>query len=161
MNVGVDLRIVDTRSLIVVRTASLQKQIIGQEVGAGIYRFFGNELLDVNVGSKKQEPLQLGVRTTIEQGVLELLAGISGVDAQTCLEPAAGPAAAPHTPVAADPVAQLIQPVAPVQRAPVSSEPSAALQLRMAERLQIGTSHSISLPGAMVAGARPASPLAR
>lgn len=85
MNIGVDLRIVDTRSLIVVRTVSLQKQIIGREVGAGIYRFFGNQLLDVNVGAKSQEPLQLGVRTTIEHGVIELIAAVAGVDPTPCL----------------------------------------------------------------------------
>lgn len=85
MNVGVDLRLVDTRSLVVVKTVSLQKQIIGEEVGAGVYRFFGNDLVDINVGGKSQEPLQLGVRTTIEQGVLELVSALSGVDAQGCI----------------------------------------------------------------------------
>ena len=85
MNVGVDLRIVDTRSLVVVKTISLQKQIVGDEVGAGIYRFFGNDLLDINIGTKKQEPLQLGVRTTIEHGVIELISAVTGVDGNQCL----------------------------------------------------------------------------
>lgn len=85
MNIGVDLRIVDTRSLVVVKTISLQKQIVGDEVGAGVYRFFGNELLDINVGAKKQEPLQLGVRTTIEHGVIELIGAVTGVDGNHCL----------------------------------------------------------------------------
>ncbi len=103
MNVGVDLRIVDTRSLLVHKTISLQKQLIGQEIGAGVYRFFGNDLVDINVGSKSQEPLQLGVRTTIEQGVMELLAAVTEVDAAECLappEPAAASSAAPVTPAA-------------------------------------------------------------
>lgn len=85
MNVGVDLRIVDTRSLVVVKTISLQKQIVGDEVGVGIYRFFGNQLLDINVGVKNQEPLQLGVRTTIEHGVIELISAVTGVDGNQCL----------------------------------------------------------------------------
>lgn len=85
MNVGVDLRMIDTRTLVVVKTVSMQKQIRGQEVGAGVYRFFGSDLLDLNVGSKNQEPLQLGVRTTIEQGVLELMAAVTGVDAGYCI----------------------------------------------------------------------------
>ncbi len=103
MNIGVDLRIVDTRSLLVHKTISLQKQLIGQEVGAGVYRFFGNDLVDINVGSKSQEPLQLGVRTTIEHGVMELLAAVTEVDAAECLappEPAAASSAATVTPVA-------------------------------------------------------------
>ncbi len=86
MNVGVDLRIVDSRSLIVVKTVSMQKQITGIEVGAGIFRFFGTDLLDLNVGSKNQEPLQLGVRTTIEHGLLELLGAISGLSPQPCVD---------------------------------------------------------------------------
>jgi hypothetical protein len=65
----------------------MQKQIKGEEVGVGIYRFFGSELLDLNVGGKSQEPLQLGVRTTIEQSVLELVGAITGVDANVCIDP--------------------------------------------------------------------------
>lgn len=86
MNVGVDMRIVDSRSLMVIKTISMQKQITGTEVGAGIFRFFGTDLLDVNMGSKNQEPLQLGVRTTIEHGLLELLGAVSGLPSQPCVE---------------------------------------------------------------------------
>lgn len=112
MNVGVDLRIVDSRSLLVAKTVSLQKQIVGEEVSAGIFRFFGTELLDLNVGAKRQEPLQLAVRTAIEQGVLELVGAITGEDAQPCITgrpvvaaaPAAAPAAvAPAAPAKAEP----------------------------------------------------------
>lgn len=85
MNVGVDLRIIDTRSLQIIKTVSLQKQITGEEVGVGVFRFFGSELLDLNVGAKGQEPLQLGVRTTIEQGVVELMAAVAGMEAQPCI----------------------------------------------------------------------------
>lgn len=73
MNVAGDLRIVDSRTTRVVRTVSVQKQIIGEEVRAGVYRFFGDYLIDVNAGTKDQEPLQMGVRTALEYGVLELL----------------------------------------------------------------------------------------
>lgn len=86
MNVGVDLRIIDTRSLQVLKTVSLQKQITGEEVGVGVFRFFGDELLDLNVGGKSQEPLQLGVRTTIEHGVVELVAAVTGVQPQPCVD---------------------------------------------------------------------------
>jgi curli biogenesis system outer membrane secretion channel CsgG len=86
MNVGVDLRIVDSRSLVVIKTVSMQKQITGTEVGAGIFRFFGTNLLDLNIGSKNQEPLQLGVRTTIEHGLLELLGAVSGLSPQPCVD---------------------------------------------------------------------------
>ena len=97
MNVGVDLRIVDTRSLVVAHTVSFTKQIVGEEVGANMFRFFGVDLVDVNAGSKRQEPLQLGVRTTIEQGVIELVAAVTGVEASPCLAGQAGnPGKAPE-----------------------------------------------------------------
>jgi len=90
MNIGVDLRIVDTHSLMVIRAVSLQKQIVGVEVGAGVFRFLGTNLVDLNAGSKSQEPLQLGVRMTIEQGVIELIAAVAALDASPCLAPAEG-----------------------------------------------------------------------
>lgn len=80
VNVAVDLRIVDTSSLEVLKTVSLQKQVTGYEVGANIFRFFKNTLVDANGGIKSQEPLQLGVRTTLELGVLQLIGAVTGID---------------------------------------------------------------------------------
>lgn len=85
INVAADLRIVDTRSLIVQHTVSLQKQIVGYEVGFGIFRFFGTNLFDLNTGAKNQEPLQLGVRTVLELGVLELVSAVTKVPYQNCM----------------------------------------------------------------------------
>lgn len=117
MNVGVDLRIIDTRSLQVLKTVSLQKQITGEEVGAGVFRFFGRELIDLNLGGKSQEPLQLGVRTTIEHGVVELMAAVTGLPPQPCVDLAlSGPA----TPEA------LRQAVAITAAASVKTAPTAA-----------------------------------
>lgn len=96
MNVGVDLRIIDTRSLMVLKTVSLQKQITGEEVSVGVFRFFGDELLDLNVGGKNQEPLQLGVRTTIEHGVVELIAAVTGMQPQPCVDLALSNARTPE-----------------------------------------------------------------
>lgn len=117
MNVGVDLRIIDTRSLQVLKTVSLQKQITGEEVGVGVFRFFGRELLDLNVGGKSQEPLQLGVRTTIEHGVVELMAAVTGVQPQPCVDLALS---GPVTPQAMDlavasAAGTLAKPAAPVR----------------------------------------------
>jgi len=89
MNVAVDMRIVGTQSLKVYKTVSVQKQLVGREVGADVFRFFGTDLFDVNAGEKDQEPLQLGVRMAIEDAVLQLVASISNEDPVDCL---AGPA---------------------------------------------------------------------
>lgn len=78
MNVASDLRLVDTRTLRVVRTISVQKQIVGSEVRAGVFRFFGDYLIDFNAGTKDQEPMQLGVRAALEYGTMELLSPLYG-----------------------------------------------------------------------------------
>lgn len=94
MNVAVDLRLVGSQSLKVVETVSLQKQVTGYEVGADVFRFFGSNLIDINAGAKEQEPLQLGVRTAIELGVLDLLEGLTGTPADSCRNPPVGGAQA-------------------------------------------------------------------
>ena len=86
MNIGVDLRIIDTQTLVVRKTASLQKQITGFEVGFNVFRFFNTNLFDVNIGNKSQEPVQLGVRIALEQATLGLLANVTGVDSQPCID---------------------------------------------------------------------------
>ena len=91
MNVAVDLRIVGSQTLLVYDTVSIEKQLTGYEVGFGVFRFFGNELFDVNIGAKNQEPLQMGVRTAIEAGVLELVASVAGVDPGACVPAELGP----------------------------------------------------------------------
>jgi len=84
-SVAIDLRIVDTRSLLVVRTISLTKQFTGYETGFGVFRFFGSNLFDINVGAKGQEPLQLGIRTALEEATLRLVATVAHVDPAPCM----------------------------------------------------------------------------
>lgn len=84
-SVAIDLRIVDTRSLLVARTVSLTKQFTGYEVGFNTFRFFGSDLFDVNIGAKGQEPLQLGIRTTLEEATMRLVGSVAGVDPQGCI----------------------------------------------------------------------------
>jgi holdfast attachment protein HfaB len=73
INVGIDLRLVDMRSLGTVYVTSLQKQIVGVEYEAGIFRFFGDLLVELDVGQVRNEPLQLGVRSVVELAVYQIL----------------------------------------------------------------------------------------
>lgn len=84
-SVAVDLRIVDSRSLVVADSVSLSKQFTGYEVGANTFRFFGLELFDINVGAKAQEPLQLGIRAAIEEAAIRLVARVAQIDPKPCL----------------------------------------------------------------------------
>jgi curli biogenesis system outer membrane secretion channel CsgG len=89
-DVGVDLELVDTRTLLVVKSISLVKQFTGYEVGFNIFQFFGNNLYNLNIGNKSQEPLQLGVRTLLEEGVLRLVASAENLPPEPCLSQATG-----------------------------------------------------------------------
>jgi curli biogenesis system outer membrane secretion channel CsgG len=79
INVGVDLRLVDTRTLEVVDVISYQKQIVGREISAGIFDFLNGNIFDIGVGERAMEPIQLAVRSTIERAVLEMTANLYGV----------------------------------------------------------------------------------
>jgi curli biogenesis system outer membrane secretion channel CsgG len=85
MNVAIDLRLINTQTLEVVSAVSLQKQFTGYEVGFELFRFYNNDLYDVNIGNKSQEPLQLGIRAIIEESVLRLLADATGVPYSACM----------------------------------------------------------------------------
>ncbi|MEI9991783.1 MAG: holdfast anchoring protein HfaB [Rhizomicrobium sp.] len=74
MNVGLDLRLVDTKTLQVVDVISYQKQIIGHQVSAGVFDFLGANFFDASVGESALEPIQLAVRSVIERAVLEMTA---------------------------------------------------------------------------------------
>lgn len=113
-SVAIDLRIVDTRSLVVVRTISLTKQFTGYETGFGIFRFFGSSLFDVNIGAKGQEPVQLGVRTALEEATMRLVGAVAGVDPVPCMSQASW-AVAPTPPL---PVATAMPPAGPASSAP-------------------------------------------
>ena len=73
INVGLDLRVVDVRTFRTLYVTSLQKQIIGFEVEAGVFSFFGNNLVEFDAGALRNEPLQVGVRSVVEMGVLQIL----------------------------------------------------------------------------------------
>lgn len=87
MNVAVDLRLVDTRTLEVVDVISYQKQIIGREIKAGVFDFFNGNIFDVSVGEGGLEPMQLAVRALIERATLEFMANLYGVSGpEICLD---------------------------------------------------------------------------
>ena len=87
MNVGIDLRLVNTRSLEVVDVVSYQKQIVGREVSAGVFDILGGNTFDISAGEGGLEPLQLGVRALVERAVVEMMANIYGAPGpQACMQ---------------------------------------------------------------------------
>ena len=78
MNIGLDLRLVDTRTLQVVDVISYQKQIIGRQVGAGAFDILNGNIFNISAGEGGLEPIQLGVRAVVERAVLEMMANLYG-----------------------------------------------------------------------------------
>jgi len=109
MNVGLDLRLVDTKTLEVADVISYQKQIVGREIQAGIFDILGAHIVDVGAGESALEPVQLAVRAVIERAVLEMMSRLYRVGPQACRnnDPLAdsrdgyASAAAPQNPYAA------------------------------------------------------------
>ena len=79
INVGMDLRLVETRSLEVVDVISYQKQIVGREISLGVFDFLNGNVFDVGVGGREQEPIQLAIRAVIERAVVEMSANLYGI----------------------------------------------------------------------------------
>ena len=111
MNIALDFRLIDTRTLEVVDVISYQKQIIGREVRAGVFSFFDDTLLDIAAGERALEPVQLAVRAGVERAVVEVMSRFYRADSSVCADALAaegdpmGPsqsqvAAAPSSPVA-------------------------------------------------------------
>jgi curli biogenesis system outer membrane secretion channel CsgG len=79
INVALDLRVIDARSFQIRYVSSLQKQIYGYEVEAGVFKFFGNTLVEFDAGAIRNEPLQLGVRSVAEMAVHQIMTEFLGL----------------------------------------------------------------------------------
>src|SRR4051812_36145471 len=87
MNVGLDMRLVNTNTLEVADVISYQKQIIGHQISAGVFDFLGKNFFDVSVGESALEPIQLAVRSVIERATLEMITRIYRAPAGACAIP--------------------------------------------------------------------------
>jgi curli biogenesis system outer membrane secretion channel CsgG len=86
MNVGIDLRLVNTRTLEVVDVISYQKQIIAHQIGIGVFSMWNGNAVSVSAGEGGMEPLQLAVRSLIERAAVEMVANLYGMPGpQACV----------------------------------------------------------------------------
>ena len=98
MNVALDLRLVETKTMEVVDVVSYQKQIYGRQVGAGLFKFFGSNVIDISAGEGGLEPIQLAVRSMIERATVEMMSNLYGAPGPSaCLDPNNDPLGAPTT----------------------------------------------------------------
>lgn len=86
LSVAADLRLVDTRSQAVIDSVSFQKQVVGVERSLGLTGTAGSIGGVLTGGQGAMEPIQAAVRTVIDRGVFELLAGLQAEGAgEDCL----------------------------------------------------------------------------
>ncbi|MFC3077273.1 holdfast anchoring protein HfaB [Phenylobacterium terrae] len=87
MNIGLDLRLINTRTLEVVDVISYQKQVVGREVAVGWFDFLNGNVFDVSAGTGALEPMQLAVRALVERAVVEMTANLYGMPGpEACLQ---------------------------------------------------------------------------
>jgi curli production assembly/transport component CsgG/holdfast attachment protein HfaB len=87
MNVGLDLRLINTRTLEVVDVISYQKQIVAHQIGAGVFKILNGNAFDLSAGEGALEPLQLGVRSVIERATVEMVANLYGMSGpEACMQ---------------------------------------------------------------------------
>ena len=85
MNIALDFRLIDTRTLEVVDVISYQKQIIGREVRAGVFSFFDDTFIDIAAGERALEPVQLAVRAGVERAAVQVMSRFYRVqDSSVC-----------------------------------------------------------------------------
>lgn len=133
MNVGLDLRLINTQTLEVVKVISYQKQILGREIQPGMFDFLGSTILDIGAGERALEPIQLAVRAVTERAVLEILKDLNGSMPSECTgglgtekDPLADNRAAPHQAQTAETAQTIVEPgpaPAPVRYSAPVSEP--------------------------------------
>ncbi len=87
---------IDAQTLEVVHVVTLQKQIVGREVEANIFRFFGGTLVELDAGKIRNEPLQLGVRSVVEMAVHQIMTDYLGLPPSKGCRLIDGAAAAPN-----------------------------------------------------------------
>ncbi|MBO9712440.1 CsgG/HfaB family protein [Sphingomonas sp.] len=97
VNVALDLRMVNARTLEVAHVVTLQKQIVGREVEANVFRFFSGTLVELDAGKIRNEPLQLGVRSVAEMAVHEIMTDYLGLPPSEGCRRTDGGAAAPNS----------------------------------------------------------------
>jgi curli biogenesis system outer membrane secretion channel CsgG len=78
MNVAIDLQLNDTVTQEVVDVISYQKQIVGYEVGVGLFDFLNGNVFDLSAGEGGLEPVQLAVRSMVERATVEIMANLYG-----------------------------------------------------------------------------------
>ncbi len=84
MLIGMDLFLTDTRTSEVVGHSSIFKQVVADEMGANIGRFFGDILVAVDLGEQHREAVHFALRNMLKMAVYEMMSDLYDVDRKSC-----------------------------------------------------------------------------
>jgi len=84
MMIGMDLFLTDTRTSEVIAHSSIFKQIVADEIGANIGRFFGNILVAVDLGAQHREAIHFALRNMLKMAVFEMMSDLYDIDPKSC-----------------------------------------------------------------------------
>jgi len=84
MLIGMDLFLTDTRTSEVIAHSSIFKQVVADEVGANIGRFFGNILVAVDMGEQRREAIHFALRNMLKMSVYEMMTDLYDIDSKSC-----------------------------------------------------------------------------
>jgi hypothetical protein len=165
MNVGLDLRLVDTRTLEVVDVISYQKQIVGRQIQAGVFDILGHSIVNVSAGDSALEPIQLAVRAVIERAVLQMVTRLYGIGPDVCdggpgSDPLADSSQDSHgAPKRAVQTAAPVPPTAKSDPVPASvSSPAPPEPKTLTQPVQTALAASFTHPITAMASKEPATP---
>jgi len=84
MLIGMDLFLTDTKTSEVVGHSSIFKQVVADEIGANIGRFFGNILVGVDMGQQHREAVHFALRNMLKLAVFEMMTDLYDIDSKSC-----------------------------------------------------------------------------
>ena len=84
MLIGMDLFLTNTRTSEVVGHSSIFKQVVADEIGANIGRFFGNILVAVDMGEQHREAVHFALRNMLKMAVFEMMTDLYDIDSKAC-----------------------------------------------------------------------------
>lgn len=91
MIVGMDLFLTDTNTSEIIGSTSVTKQIVATDMGFGIGRFFGQTLVNINIGEQRREAVHVALRGMLKMATFDLLENLYGEGTFTsCREAIAG-----------------------------------------------------------------------
>ncbi len=84
MLIGLDLFLTNTKTSEVVAHSSVFKQLVADEIGGNVGRFFGTTLVLIDLGEQHREAVHFALRNMLKMAVYEMLADLYNIEGKSC-----------------------------------------------------------------------------